>query len=368
MRPYSFKANFLKHGMRVERTSHVFLPHEWFHAISCHPKMFHETLLAGRSCNDFWNLYAGWECAGRFPEQQNCHVTVPMRLHGDDVPVKKGASMMCLSLSSSLAYDQPVKKSKFLCMALLLKNLHADTLEQHYDVIRWSLDLLMQGYFPHRDHRGERFKKKSWRWEKKGQPLTPHWKAILIEYLGDWKWYKETFQLKDYYGASSCCHECDVTKEPGDKLFSNFFRTRAVLRLTQAYLDSFHVAPALSRVRGFSIHMLTADYMHVVCLGVALWVVASCLVELCDDGVFGAAASRQWKIRLNLRLHTAFRRFKAYLDRPSVSDGCGHGDFTSHVGPRQGSECLSGFQSKGSQRHGGAGLACGRERSGSGII
>ena len=137
---------------------------------------------------------------------------VPLRLHGDDVAVTNTFSVLVVSICSALTYRLPAEESKLPCFTLPLKDLADKTFDTCYEVLAWSLNVLMSGHWPETDHTGKKFPPKSFRATQAGKPLAGYWKGMTIEILGDWKWIKETFKFPQYYGANSVCQLCEAVK------------------------------------------------------------------------------------------------------------------------------------------------------------
>lgn len=133
---------------------------------------------------------------------------------------------------------------------------------------------------------------------------------------------KESFEFKTHYQALECCHICSANKAPGELNFANFGATAKHRELNQRrttaeYLDSFAGSPpALARLPGFHLDMIVLDYMHIVCLGVAQFLVGNALFELADSGRFGAAWGQLRQLqRWNLQLRLGWFQFKAWCRR-----------------------------------------------------
>lgn len=68
---------------------------------------------------------------------------------------------------------------------------------------------------------------------------------------------------------------------------------------------------------GFTIHSLGIDFMHCDHQGVALLLGANALIAYAEAGIFGDPPGR-WEVRTNVRLQTAYRRFKAWCTARSI--------------------------------------------------
>ena len=84
-----------------------------------------------------------------------------------------------------------------MVFALLLQGLQDHTLTTLLEAVSWSLNFLADGHWPSRDHKGQALVGK--RAGRQG-PLADGYFAVATEYLGDWKYVKEVFSLREYYG------------------------------------------------------------------------------------------------------------------------------------------------------------------------
>eukprot|EP00969_Alexandrium_andersonii_P194488 8590731-Alexandrium_andersonii.AAC.1 len=119
------------------------LPHELIHVLWVQWPLFRQAF-----CGKPGDLEAYWTYASREPwfadhpcrqhATQEPARTIPLRLHGDDAPLKKGLvnlSGLCLSFASPLTWAESPKLSVFPIFYLILKGLIAGTEERLYDVV-----------------------------------------------------------------------------------------------------------------------------------------------------------------------------------------------------------------------------------------
>ena len=200
---------------------------------------------------------------------------VPLRLHGDDAQHKKGLTglaVMVLSWGSPLSCFAAAIDSLLLIMAQPMLHLTEQTLQMMYEIVAWSFNIIAEGIWPDRDHKGSPWPDGSER-ARKGQQreyLANGARGFIVEVLGDWKWIKETFKLKQHFNTMDCCHQCFVRKEPGPLNFARLTPSAFALvprRSMQSYVDAFLPAPPppLALIVGFNIIMLLVDFMQSGC-------------------------------------------------------------------------------------------------------
>ena len=244
---------------------------------------------------------------------------VPLRLHGDDAQHKKGLTglaVMVLSWGSPLSCFAAAIDSLLLIMAMPLLLHTEETLQMMYAIIAWSFNIIAEGVWPDRDHKGQPWTSANpQRRAKQGQELANGILGFIVEVLGDWKWIKETFKLRQHFNTMDCCHQYFARKAPGILNFARFAPTafaQRPRRSMQSYVDAFLPAPPpLARIIGFHIIMLLVDFMHSDHLGVSQWSLANCLLELVAQGIFGRSTG-DFQSRTNRLLRRAWLEFKEW--------------------------------------------------------
>ena len=99
---------------------------------------------------------------------------IPVRIWGDDAPLGRSRSMMCVQFCSVMCSQVQTWMSRFLMMAITLDSVvQGATLEPLYDAIAWSFEVLASGFMPHRDHLGQLVNRCRW--------CTPSygWQSVL---------------------------------------------------------------------------------------------------------------------------------------------------------------------------------------------
>ena len=138
---------------------------------------------------------------------------VPLRLYGDDASHQKNKSVLVLTVSSVLARHLPSWDSRLLFTVVPLEDaIPGVTVGELYKVWTWSLCVLSHGIHPAHDQAGRPWPAGSVRAARAGQRLAGKFTFALAQVLGDWKWLKEAFRLKEHYGARLVCHLCEAVK------------------------------------------------------------------------------------------------------------------------------------------------------------
>ncbi|CAE7463652.1 unnamed protein product [Symbiodinium sp. CCMP2592] len=130
--------------------------------------------------------------------------------------------------------------------------------------------------------------------------------ALCCEVRADWKWQKEWLGLTTGWSSTQLCHHCRVTH----KVFA--VAPSLLAELPRRTLDEIRdqcthrgIRSPLFDLPGASAALYKWCAMHIINLGVVLWVVGSCFKLLLTDfpGVFGEGDDSQ---RLR-RAHEAFK-------------------------------------------------------------
>ena len=173
----------------------------------------------------------------------------PLRLYGDDAQYFKDRSCALLTMSS-IRCRLPSWESRLLLTVVPLYAIVPDvTMPRIYDVLAWSFKVLLRGYWPATDPFGNSWPATCWRAGMAGKLLVPKRDGICIagavaRVTGDWKWFKEAYELPQSYQHVSCCHLCKAVKDTGGDVCSAFdFRQDA--RWTRfIFIPLHHIIPS----------------------------------------------------------------------------------------------------------------------------
>ena len=182
-----------------------------------------------------------------------------------------------------------------------------------YKTVSWSLNQLTLNRYPCKDMHGNPL-------DRGHHGRICDCTFITCDIVGDWKWLKETFKFRHWYGCTALCHLCEAQNTLVENSFTKFHVNHAV-RTNEAYVDAFSDGerPGFLFLMFFHLLMILPDYMHIVCLGIAQTFGACALFELCTEGAFGYAHIRCSKTRMTLQLRCAFMHFKDWASWNSKS-------------------------------------------------
>ena len=316
-----------KGGVAEEKIS-MLLPHEMFAWLGTEePKQFDRVLLNGGldHVKDWFNERKSmpWY-EGLIRQRLECcdapAPLVPVMIYGDDAELQSGRSALMLTWSSPMSNDLPIREKK-IPIAIVPNHLCTkNTLAQVYNIVVWSLEAMWNGEWPKTGPDGQpltgwRGRKGGWWLVDRGDAPESLASAVLVEYVGDWKWIKEAFGVKAYYACNRLCHLCLSMKKPihGRPRFDDFSVYPSWVQTlldTIAFLELCNDAE-LAQSPGFHVSMSIPDIMHLLHLGVLGNIVAATLLELCLRGTFGVFEGKFLE-KLTLALRVAYRRFRNF--------------------------------------------------------
>ena len=160
---------------------------------------------------------------------------VALRLYGDDAEDFKGQASMIYTWASQTCFLTSWL-SRMLITVVPLADVVADaTLKRVEELIAWSINVLLTGEWPPLNPYGEAWT--DWRAKMAG-PLDPRRRARagLARIVGDWKWLKASFLLRQSWSTNLCCHLCGASKV--DHPFMSDFREEAEWLATEKHLKS----------------------------------------------------------------------------------------------------------------------------------
>ena len=176
--------------------------------------------------------------------------------------------------------------------------------------------------WPEMDYDGNPWPTNHWRSRKRG-PLTS-FRLVVAEITADWKALKELLQLPQHYGKLLCCHRCGAERNLGPLGFvhilaSALHRRPEHRRTHEQYMRAVAASrPSICGLPWFHLSMVLADFMHVVCLGIAQLLNGNVLFHLCLEGRFGYTTIARADVRRGLQLRAAWLEFKAWCDTAGV--------------------------------------------------
>ena len=299
---YEFKLPYSPDQLIEDEVTHAaFLPHETFSSLSEYPELFEELMTGPRGhLEAFWEgtSSTSWYKKHPVPELHAApHLAVPIGIHGDEGGVYGSGEQVLVITWCSCARDLLTLDSRILFAAVLCNHrVPMKTNETLYKVLRWSLNCLAEGKFPHADHEGKEFSPQYHpaRFTKAGKPLTSNnMRGIWSELRGDWKWQVEALHLDQWYNTKFCCHLCRAHTKIKRLWYTQFSQNAPFRHRTRVSTSKFRdwyicrlIRPALLDIIGFDIWRCWPDAMHILDLGVYQSVAGSCLFELVLEGVW----------------------------------------------------------------------------------
>ena len=323
--PAPYKFQLTKKGFSEPQDHYCILPHELFSSIfsSGAIELFHHLFTGGTE-----NLLQWWEAAASVDDnwyrqhpvvqsQPDAAKRIPFGLHGDDAGMR-GAESILVVTWGSVAFRGATMDMRLLFGMIKLREVEKDvTLDQFYEVLRWSLEALSKGEFPETNHLGIPFTNdyERKRFLNRHHKLAGGYVGAWAELRGDWKWLKETLHLQHNYQTNYVCHLCNAHKHITRLLYTDLDPNAAYNRTIvddvawwYHYASALLVCPLLF-IPGFNIFRVLIDILHTLDLGLYQHVVASVVWQLTSDNNYLEGDSRQ------ARFDNLFKKYKDWCVR-----------------------------------------------------
>ena len=149
----------------------------------------------------FWNSFKGHPLMANHPCKKNenwMDATLPLGLHGDEVPVSGVGKVWCkavlsfswfsiLACASGLGFEDAhiYVWGVFEKCCVDTRGAVLGTMHTFWLITQWSFSALATGKWPHRDWRGQLYAPSSPEGKKAGQPLAGGYSAVLVQVAGD---------------------------------------------------------------------------------------------------------------------------------------------------------------------------------------
>ena len=319
------------HRLELDASIPILLPHELVHGIWCaSPQAFETRFVGDRGADglrEFWNRNIDDPWVLAHPSladiRKKPEACIPVRIWGDDAPLGRSRSMMCVQCCSVMCSQVQVWMSRFLMMAITLDSVvQGATLEPLYDAIAWSFEVLASGFMPHRDHLGQEFSSTgagAARRRMAGKPCCGGYLLLFAQFLGDWKWLKEELRLKSHYNVNQCCWMCFAEKRGCEPAMSAFnYAEDAGWCQTHRTHEEYMAQPvrsALCGCPGWHLSTVKCDLMHLVLLGILQHAIGGVMWELCWIYKVWRVArlpGTKWKSHADSMLHIAYVEFREW--------------------------------------------------------
>ena len=120
--------------------------------------------------------------------------------------------------------------------------------------------------------------------------------------VGDQQWIAEQFRFSSNWSAIEICHRCLAESRAGALDFAQSIDLSE--RSHSSYMTSRGAAiSVLARAPGFHTSTIRGEAMHAGPLGALPDAIGSCVVEMCDEGVFGGETLSPWELRLQVQVN-----------------------------------------------------------------
>lgn len=293
------------------------LPHECFAAIfRAGRERWLRSILGGNvgSLQEYWkHALQHYRWTDEHPLRAGfvAGTIVPIGFYGDGARVTKDDSLLTMTWNSVVASAvRPSFESRMVICACPTTWLLETSVDDIAAVVSWSFGAMADGHFPSTDHLGRAWPRGSERNLRAGLPLSPGYRAALVEFRGDWEWLAKALHIPTA-SSSEPCYKCLCTSR-GIMSWTDFREDapwRTALRLTDTFLQAPNRSP-LTRL-GFDLSQIRIDVMHTVCLGVGLWINAAVLLYLCGLGHYREGP-------LARQLKEAWLSFKEWIHEHSL--------------------------------------------------
>lgn len=324
----------------------VLSPHRVCSALEHHPKF---PVLFGTSpqWQRLWHLLRHEDFLVEHPYRQwiseNGAHACPVLLHGDDAPVSRRVGRNIHALTMFSPFHDPNLDSIFSHMPLFLcanddpvVKVVRNRLEQ---TVGWSLKASATNIEPTVENTPTWIKLSKEDRARAGQPISSSGiRFIYLGLTGDQMFHAMDYNLPYHYNTDpEMCQQCGATKD-GEYAFYDCRLTCKWKDRPRTFGDylrhlewaNTNIPPIVAAKIGWHTSSNFEDFLHADPLGIRLHANASCLVELCREGVFrpypvGRGAGN-WDDRLNRCLSAAYQDFQRYLCTNSIV--CNHPLFT----------------------------------------
>ena len=306
-----------KDGNRCERMHPFLLPHEFFAALWTEKKDFFKKHMLGdegpelNALQEFWESHSNNSFVQDHPiiggRPELLPLTLPLGIHGDAGEFSHQENVFVISWNS-LVGKGATSKTRFLTTCLNKTELLDDgtTLNEAFEVMAWSFNLLANRQFSITDHTGARFDDTSSRFQQALFKEFPPGRAIVLQLRGDWQFLCQAFGFPQWNAADNMCWVCAA----GDNFPWTDMRPEAAWRDTvrthDMYLQDIAEREAaggkplsvLFKIVGFTLECICIDVLHTLDQGVTLHIVGNIIQELLRAHTYGPnvkdGCSRLW--------------------------------------------------------------------------
>ena len=263
---------------------------------------------------DFWCLSSRctWfrDHPGRQDVLRDPVSCIPIRVHGDDVPVsERVVKLNVINFCSAIVRGGSSQATRHPMVAFKC-NKYMD-LDDLFHVLAWSFQVLLAGKMPSHDQDGKALT--GHRASLKGQDVAGGLKFMLAQFLSDLAYSKDDLQLECNWQTEHLCYECHGHALPGPCCAYNFDINAQWTQTMkdQSQFEEDSTATTLRLWPGFHLGIICIDLMHVLCLGILHHTLGSALWELLLEDVWPVPDHEggPWQFLRQKQLHLAYADF-----------------------------------------------------------
>lgn len=307
-------------------SGHFLMPHEYFAAMFEDEHQWKKTVLPDATkLQLFWESFQHHPAMENHPLKRKAHwkeTTVPILLHGDEVPVVGvgkiwSRSAMSLSWMSLIANVLGGKGSDIVfyifgvfekfCIA---STPHAlGTMATIWKVLHWSFQCMYQGSWPSHDYRGVPYPKNSLEARRAGKPLAGKYTACLVQMGGDLDYFMKWLGCPNSTNHTTPCIQCKATYSGDTTWHDNRPESLWQRRLLKAnnWRAHWNTTCEMLNLPGMNCWSIALDLMHNLYLGWAQHFFGSVMYLLTHQCIVGQPLE-------NLKLVESFIRFEQKQD------------------------------------------------------
>jgi len=281
-----------------ESLQRILLPHEVFSSLyRNYDKAWAKTMVGYELSNlpAFWMGAKSHPCFEASPLQEEAdgwqRWCIPCTFHGDGVPVSgigKVWSKLMTSFSwSSMLSQGYTSESQHYIWSVTDSLKTQSTMNEFFQILRWSFDCMFTGKFPHTNHQGKLYPKGSQEAKIAGSWLAGGFRGILFNITGDLDYLCSVLQLPRWSKHDNPCTLCLCKggNQPGtwqDFRFEASWLTK--LWTAKAWLDWEERSDnPIFTGKGLTGVSVALDYMHCKYLGSDLVQYGACMFLLTHE-------------------------------------------------------------------------------------
>lgn len=205
-----------------------------------------------------------------------------MAIHGDEADSHRRRTFSILTVGSLTVPPGQLFDNKFLVFCLDNSVATPDTASTLEKWVAHSLAELQQGSFSQVDPWGAPFPSN---YPNRSGDICGGFKCVLAMVKGDEKWHQRTFRTVTSWVSKNPCLHCAASVNSSRLLYTSFGPNaphRNTLVSTTTFIEQVAQCQTWTAVPGFSIEMVTYDWLHITDLCIIPECSASALKLVCN--------------------------------------------------------------------------------------